>query len=242
MKSQRLLSLIGISAFLLLSSFCVPYIWVLGYVQYSSENVTKKELLNLNLDDIKDTSDQAINYARITYFRASIKTDTSTRWKRIETPYLPELTVQDCYDNWIDTVLPKLNLRDTLQLTFSLDRATGSNKEELFYFGGYGRYRLQQTFVLSTQNVVDLKRNSGAQAIVAYPSPASDVVSVKLDVKEPVAGHLQVVNGMGQEVASVDHQDLTKPCSFNIQSQPAGTYFVRVQMDGEFFVTKFVKE
>ncbi len=249
MKSTRplFLTLFLVSFFFLPSACPIYYVTLNGYVQFSSENVTKKELYELNFNDIKDTSDQAMADKQISRIAVFIKRVTDEKSTYIRTGYRNEETsLEELYKSTMDTVLPKLNLQDSVFITYYL---TSTEKtfvvdggEQEFYVRLFDRFKMTQTFVISTQAVVDLKRNVDGNAVIAYPSPAEGYVSVKFNIKEPVPGKLQLVNSLGQEIASVNHSNLMEPYTFNIQSEPAGTYFVRAEMDGESFLVKFIKE
>ncbi len=89
---------------------------------------------------------------------------------------------------------------------------------------------------------MDLKRSPDDAGMVAYPSPAKSEVSAKFDVKEPIAGHITILNSLGQIIAEVDHENLMQPCTFKIDDEPAGNYYMRAEIDGEYFTKRFVKE
>ncbi|MBO6517478.1 MAG: T9SS type A sorting domain-containing protein [Bacteroidia bacterium] len=229
------------------SALCpIHYVILQGYVQYPSEHVTKKEIVNLNFDDIKDSAHVALAEKQIEGFTVYQKTIGDERPKYVG--YCGsngEVSLEEAFRSMLDTVLPALNFQDTLLFTYYMNDKEGGKdlrQEEVFFYGGFGQFKMNQTFVISSQAVVDLKRAPEGTSVVAYPSPAEGYVSIRFNVKEQVAGSLQLVNSLGQEVERVDHNNLMEPYTFDIQSEPAGTYFIRAIMDGESFLTKFIKE
>lgn len=258
MKHVRLLLFVLPLFIVSLPAACpVWYIEVGGYIQFKGDNVTKKELYDLNLSDIKDTSDQALEQYKANYYYVRIHRASEAESKYIGYGYAHQeegITVEQAFRKMMDTLMPTLNLQDTVFVDFELleSRKTARNqmsKEELgkaediyMIYSGFSVPRIKQRFVISSQAVVDLKRNPNGMGVVAYPSPATDYVSIKFDIREPKPGHLQLINSLGQEIASVDRKNLMEPYSFDLKGEPAGTYFIRAQIDGENFLRKFIKE
>ena len=234
----------------------VWYTDISGYVQFKGEHVTSNELYNLNFSDIKDTTDQAMTQYAMGSFRVEIHRVSEPEIKYIgggyESTADPGWLVKS-YKAMMDSLMPTLNLRDTVFFEFDLWRNHQKEQgvEEMHVEEKDGEYvflvsvgipRIRQQFVLSSQTVVDLKRDPAGMGVVAYPSPANDHVSVKFDIREPKSGRLQLINSLGQEVSVAEHKNLMEPYTFDLSQEPAGTYFVRTQIDGEFFQRKFIKE
>ena len=250
MHLLRPLLLAALSVLLVYTPSACPiyYVTLAAYVQHPGANFTALELEKLNLDDIKDTSNQAIVDKEITSFytefsRVGDVVHTSVGYSHDYESEEP-VTVHQSYKRMVDTLLPKLNLGDSIFVRYYISQSEVAKRsaEEEFFYGGFERFLIQQKYVISSQAVVDLKRSPEGAGMVAYPSPANDHVSVRFDVKEPIAGHLTLTNSLGQIIAETDHENLMQPYTFKIAEEPAGTYFIRTQIDGEYFTKKFVKE
>lgn len=221
------------------------YVTLLGYVQYPDVNVTSDELARLNLSDVKDTVGQAIVDKTIDVFYVRIKRVSDVKTTYVGYSYDNNTVggLQKAYEKMMDTLLPKLNLQDTVFISFDLyQKNRRVRTEEDFFYNSFRDYRIYQHFVISSQAVVDLKRTPFGAGMVAYPSPATDDVSVKFEVKEPIEGHLILSNSLGQVIQEVDHKNLMKPYQFDIKDQKPGTYFIRALVDGEYFTQKIIKE
>ena len=250
MKLLRPFLLAALSVLLVYTPSACPiyYVTLAAYVQLPGYNFTTGELEKLNLSDIKDTSHQAIVDKEISSFYAEFSRVGDVERTRVGYSYNYEsdenLSVQESYKKMADTLLPKLNLGDTVFVKYYVQNSSDKNRsiEEKFFYGGFERFLIVKTYVISSQAVVDLKRSSEGAGMVAYPSPAENEVSVKFDVKEPIAGHITLTNSLGQIIAETDHENLMQPYTFKIAEEPAGTYFIRTQIDGEYFTKKFVKE
>ena len=222
------------------------YVTLLGYVQYQEVNVTSDELARLNLSDVKDTAGQAVVDKTLSRFFVTIRRVTDVKTTYVGSGYDNEQLggVQKAFEKMMDTLLPTLNLQDTVFINFELyknNRKPISTDEEFFFYS-FRDYRIEQQFVISSQAVVDLKRTPFGAGMVAYPSPATDEVSVKFEVKEPIEGRLILSNSLGQVIQEVDHKNLMKPYRFDIKDQKPGAYFVRALIDGEYFTQKIIKE
>ena len=225
-----------------------------GYVQFKGEHVTTSELRDLNFSDVKDTNDIPIPNKEIGAVYVIVKRGSELRRDYIGKVYASKIrgtSLVASYRSMMDTLLPSLNLMDTIYMEFELydtpekSRQLGSkdqDEEEYVLLAYGGVKKIYQMFVVSSQTVVDLKRNPMGNGMVAYPSPTKELVSVKFDIRQPLAGKIELVNSMGQLISSVDHPNLMEPCTFNVMAQPAGTYILRTRIDGEYFTQKFIKE
>jgi hypothetical protein len=250
MKLLRPLFLTAMSVFIFyIPSACPPiYVMLNAYVQFPGTNFTSSELGELNLSDIKDTSNQAIPNKIVNSYYAEYSRVGDVKRTSVGSSYNfkleTQVPVQEAYKKMMDTLLPQLNMTDTVFVRYYLNN-DGSKKldnKEIFYYGRFERFMVAKTYVISSQAVVDLKRSPEDAGMIAYPSPAVEHVSVKFEVKEPIAGHITLSNSLGQIIAETDHENLMQPFTFNISEEAAGTYFIRAQIDGEYFTKKFVKE
>lgn len=230
-------------------SACPPYYVMLNaYVQHPGVNFTNDELKRLNLSDLKDTSNQAIVDKRIDRFYAEYSRVGDVKRTSVGGSYgynmVKEYTVQEAYKLMTDTLLSQLNMGDTLFMRYYVNNSHRivKTEDDEFFFHAFEKFILRKNYVISSQAVVDLKRSPDDAGMIAYPSPASNEVSVKFAVKEPISGHITILNTLGQIIAEVDHENLMQPYTFNIDKEPAGNYYMRAEVDGEFFTRKFVKE
>lgn len=242
------LTFIAVMLFSMPSACPVYYVYLAGYVQHPGVNFTNTELKKLNLSDVKDTNNMAIPGKEITGFYARFsrvgdvkKTHIGYDNRYTETEVI---SVQKAYEQMMDTILPSLNIGDSIMVTYTLHNSNKVPKsvEEDFFYRGFQQFKMHKTYVISSQAVVDLKRSPNDNGMVAYPSPAQNEVSVKFEVKEPIAGHISILNSLGQIIAEVNHENLMQPYTFNIDKEPEGNYYMRAEVDGEFFTRKFVKE
>ncbi|MFT7591882.1 MAG: hypothetical protein ACI9UJ_001811 [bacterium] len=224
------------------------YVTLSAYVQHSGVNFTNTELKKLNLSDIKDTSDMAIPDKEVTGFYAEFSGIGHVEHTAIgyanQYNLEEEISIQKSFELMMDSMMPRLNLGDSLFLRYYLSNSKikYASAEEEFFRGGFEKFLINSTYIISSQAVVDLKRSPEDAGMTAYPSPAKSEVSVKFEVKEPIAGHITILNTLGQIIAEVDHENLMQPYTFNISEEAAGTYFIRTKIDGEYFTKKFVKE
>ncbi|MBI1305469.1 MAG: T9SS type A sorting domain-containing protein [Bacteroidetes bacterium] len=109
-----------------------------------------------------------------------------------------------------------------------------------FYESSF-RYRSPQKYIISSQTVVDLKRNTSGNLFQVYPSPATDKVSVRFDIREKKGATIYVYNSLGVEIKSYFQTDLNQVTEFKIDEQPAGNYYIRTMIDGVQFTKKLVK-
>lgn len=71
-----------------------------------------------------------------------------------------------------------------------------------------------------------------------YPNPATSVLYIHAD--ETITD-LQIINLSGNAVASV-HPGKTDNATVNVETLPAGTYFVRIHTKGQTIIRKFIKQ
>lgn len=106
-------------------------------------------------------------------------------------------------------------------------------------FGTYGRGTWEFKLEDETPNIAvnDITENGGLQL---YPNPASDVVRLKLNMFLPDAT-IDIINMQGKVVVS-KNAAINKDVAFliNINTLPAGNYFLRIKGNGNQFVEKLV--
>ncbi len=237
-----------LSVVLLITTFYLPsacpiyYVYLSAYVQYDGDYVTKSELKKLNFNDIKDTSHVAIIDKSIYDFSITTKGVGRLTSNYYRPNYELKLAAVDQFKGMMDTILPNLNLSDTVWVVFSLNNTKKQMLEEEFFYNAFGLYKINQRFIISSQAVVDLKRSGPESGMVVYPSPATDNVSVRFDVKEPIEGHITITNALGQIVIEQNQPNLMNVSHFDLKGQKSGSYFVRARIDGEYFTRKIIKE
>ena len=240
MRTFRTLVLLCFCCFSFNSAINCPihYERLNGYVHIPSGHVTANELNNIKLSNVKDSGGQINKEFNAPYSMCIMgkKLGDAEYTFREYFSLEPDVHVVDL----IDTLINKLNLQDTVRITYYLTK-NYSNKNETFFFGSAAN-KIHQTFILASQAVVDLKRNIFGDAIIAYPSPASNQVSVKLDIKESKTGKLILFNALGQELQSVENHNLMQPYTFKLDEYASGIFYIHAVVDGEFFMKKVVKE
>lgn len=77
-----------------------------------------------------------------------------------------------------------------------------------------------------------------------YPSPATDIVRLRMDVKQAGEADIRVISEDGRVVRDVDAQlrDGIQVIEFNIDELPTGTYFMNVMMGESQFTRTFLKK
>lgn len=94
--------------------------------------------------------------------------------------------------------------------------------------------------LLGTTGIADLP--SAVNAFSVYPNPASDNVSINLDLKEASNLLIDVTDITGKQVAVIlnEKQNGVVTKQFSTSSLPNGNYFVRLQVDGKTATQKLV--
>lgn len=76
--------------------------------------------------------------------------------------------------------------------------------------------------------------------LVVYPNPATDKLTLEFPFTEGDA-NISIVNALGQTVLTQKATDTEGELELNIQSLPAGLYFIAVQNGGKIFNSRFIK-
>ena len=233
-----------------------------AYVEYKDPHVTSEELTGLDFSKIIDTTGQTIDKYSVYRCQVMLKRKEGTRIEHVAHCGLEleaDETVQSQYRKLMDSLSKTLSLGDTVSIGFTLYQPNRQDapyqvmKEDVLesediydvirLVGENRSQMILQPFVISSRTVVYLKRNPNGMGVVAvYPSPAKDEVSVRFDLEETAEGNLTLLDQQGKALATVHHNDLLEPYTFKMTEHPAGTYFVRAEIDGEFFVKKFIKQ
>ena len=92
--------------------------------------------------------------------------------------------------------------------------------------------------LLSTTGINDLP--SVVNAFSVYPNPASDNISIKLDLNETSNLIVDITDLNGKQVAMImnEKQNGLVSKQFNIDELPSGNYFVRLQVNGRTVTQK----
>jgi len=231
---------------------CDEYFVLLkGYVDVPPGHATKDEILNMNLFNVRDSSGAPNHDLVPSYLMVSGKKLGATN--NLFNEYISVHSKTDL-NAILDTFLNKLNLQDTLKITVQLSKKTKNEmityeddyKGETItyedYYEVYFSFMFKYQYILSSQAVVELKRNTSGNAFQVYPSPASNYVNVKFDVRQKKEGKISIYDGLGKELETVRHLNISEPYRFDLADQPAGNYFIHAVIDGENFVKKIVKD
>lgn len=242
---KRLLPLTLVAALFLvglIANSCGFYFVELkGYVDIPNGHITKDEIKSLNFNNVWSLDNQAVPNLEPFEVQIEYRRVTDTSFNHFD--YLTTNN-QEIYERHIDSFLSLLNLQDSVRLTFYLSQGSNSlpdNDMKEDFFGGYFMFESTQSHVISSQAVVDLKRNPDGNAIVAYPSPSDNEVSIKFNLKEPRPGHFVLIGPMGKMIEEVDHPNVMHPYTFMLDGLSAGTYYIQATIDGENFMKKFIK-
>ncbi len=235
---------------------CDEYFVLLkGYVDVPPGHATKDEILNLNLFNVRDSSGAVNNELVPFYIMVSGKQLGAT--SNLFNEYIGVHSKTDL-STILDTFLNKLNLQDTVKIAVQLSKKTKNNmityeddyKDDYLgetvtyedYYEVYFNFMFEYQYILSSQAVVELKRNTSGNAFQVYPSPASNYVDVKFDVRQKKEGEISIYDGLGKKLDTVKHLNISEPYRFDLADQPAGNYFIHAVIDGENFVKKIIKD
>lgn len=86
-----------------------------------------------------------------------------------------------------------------------------------------------------------LKELKERASFSVYPNPNSGVFSLSFNDDNMIDVAIEVVNALGQSVASLQTKNTNRVISFNINDQEAGVYFVKVSNAESIEVVRFVK-
>lgn len=102
-----------------------------------------------------------------------------------------------------------------------------------------GKNTTQQTLIILT-DIKDLKNNF---FINAYPNPAYDFILFEMPALNHSSIPLEIIDIRGTIVSSFEIKEANGLCTqrLNISDLAQGMYFARVQIEGQFFVKRFVK-
>ena len=219
------------------SQTCPVFITSLkGYVGLEPGYATQTELREFDANQVFDTS--GMPNTKISAYQVSVHLrrigDTSRT-------FIGYFSVNDQFNKSLDTVINKLNLQDSLFLRFSTEWSSSKTSMDDDWFPRFHIMESRQTYVLSTEEVVQLKRNPNGTDYKVYPSPAEDHVSVQFNFTRKKSGTIELFDAYGRSVAQVKSDDLSKPNTFDLKEAASGTYYVHTQFDGENFVKKIVK-
>ena len=91
-----------------------------------------------------------------------------------------------------------------------------------------------------TTGITDLP--SAVNAFSVFPNPASDNITINLDLKEASNLLIDVTDITGKQVAIISNEKLNGIITkqFNTSELPSGNYFVRLQVDGNTATQKLI--
>jgi hypothetical protein len=211
-------------------------------VDIEGKYITEAEIRNLNINNVLDSNGLPLPKMKVNRVNIYFKRGTDSSWVSVGSDnwYSPGFDI-DKYDSFVNLMLPKLTLGDSIRFYFEYEevnevvRNAGRPMRMNIWFSS------AQSHIISTQNVADLSRDPHGNALVTFPSPAAEYVSVKCNIKEPTPAKLRLFSSLGKELVSAEHQNMMQPYTFRIEEYPAGTYFMSITIDGETFIRKVVK-
>jgi PKD repeat protein len=91
----------------------------------------------------------------------------------------------------------------------------------------------------------DLVEKKEATTLNVYPNPANDITNIQLSAVDGQDYNVSVLNGMGQQVASIYQGTLTKGLNnfeYNTSELAKGIYIVRIESEGNVQTVKLIKK
>ena len=115
------------------------------------------------------------------------------------------------------------------------------NYNDANVLGGITYYRLKMIdmdghFVYSDVKVVNNKVNS----FVLYPNPASDALNLKFPSIK-VAGSITIINAKGQTLKTINLVNNSSNLVVDIRNLNAGSYLIKLDIDGNVNTQQFIK-
>lgn len=102
-----------------------------------------------------------------------------------------------------------------------------------------GKHTTQQTLIILT-DTEDLKNNF---FINAYPNPSNDFILFEMPALDYTVIPVEIIDARGVTISNFEIKESNGLFSqqVNISGLPQGMYFARVQLEGQFFIKRFVK-
>jgi len=91
----------------------------------------------------------------------------------------------------------------------------------------------------------DLVEKKEATTLNVYPNPATDITNIQLSAVDGQDYNVSVLNGMGQQVASIYQGTLAKGLNnfeYNTSELAKGIYIVRIESEGNVQTVKLIKK
>jgi hypothetical protein len=74
-----------------------------------------------------------------------------------------------------------------------------------------------------------------------YPNPTLDYTTLDMSFSRPVDIRVDLVNAIGQQIRSETHLSVVEhKMLFDMTDQAAGTYFIRLMVEGELHTLPFI--